>query len=52
MLWDRNNKACDTRDGDGDGNYGLCYRIEALINVIDVMAMMLEVMDIVIGWKL
>ena len=33
------------RDGDGDGP---CYRIEAVMHVIDVMAM---VMDIVMGLK-
>ena len=38
--------ACDRRDGDGDGR---SYRIEVVMHVIDVMAM---VMDIVIGWKL
>ena len=36
-------------DGDGDGH---CYRIEAVMHVIDVMAMVMEVMDIVIGSKL
>ena len=38
--------ACDRRDGDDDGP---CYRIQAVMNVIDVMAM---VMEIVIGLKL
>ena len=37
---------CDRRDCDGDGH---CYRFEAVMHVIDVMAM---VMDIVIGLKL
>ena len=37
---------CDRRDGDGDG---YCYRIEAVMQVIDVMAM---VTDIVKGLKL
>ena len=41
--------ACDERDGDGDGSDGHCYRIQALMHVVDVMAM---VMDIVIGLKL
>ena len=36
----------DKRDGDGDGD---CYRIEAVMQVIDVMAIVMEVMDIVIG---
>ena len=36
-------------DGDGDGH---CYRIEAVMHVIDVMAMVIEVMDIVIRSKL
>ena len=40
---------CDRRDGDGDGSDGYCYRIEALIHVINVMAM---VMNIVIRLKL
>ena len=33
----------------GDGSDGHCYRIEAVMHVIDVMAM---VMDIIIGLKL
>ena len=40
---------CDRRDGNGDGSDGHCYKIEAPMNVIDVMAM---TMDIVIGLKL
>ena len=31
---------------------GHCYRIEAVMFVINVMAMVMEVMDIVIGLKL
>ena len=31
---------------------GHCYRIEAVMHVIDVMAMVMQVMDIVIGLKL
>ena len=38
--------ACVKRDGDGDGH---CYRIQAVMHVIDVMAI---VMDIVIEVKL
>ena len=41
-----NRSACDKRDGDGDGH---SYRIEAVMHVIDVMAM---VMDFVIGLEL
>ena len=41
--------ACDRRDGENDGSDGHCYRIEVVMHVIDVMAM---VMDIVIGLKL
>ena len=41
--------ACDRRDGDGDGH---CYRIEAVIHAREVMAMVMEVKDIVIGLKL
>ena len=37
---------CDRRDGDGDVH---CYRIKALMHVLDVIAM---VMDIAIGLKL
>ena len=48
MLKDSCCNACDRRDGDGVAN---CYRIEAVINVIDVMAMMMEMMNISIGWK-
>ena len=47
MLWYSSCNACDRHDGDGDGH---CYRIEAVMHVIDVMVM--EVMDIVIGSKL
>ena len=39
----------DIRDGHGDGSDGLCYKIEAVMHVIDVMAL---VMDLVIGLKL
>ena len=39
----------DRGDGDGDTH---CYRIEAVMHVIDVMAMVMEVRDIVIGLKL
>ena len=31
---------------------GYCYRIEAVMHVIDEMAMVMEVMDILIGLKL
>ena len=43
---------CDRRDGDGDGSHGHCYRIEAVMHLIDVMAMVMEVMGIFIGSKL
>ena len=46
VVLGRSCNACDRRDGDSDGH---CYRIEAVIHVIDVMAM---VIDIVIGLKL
>ena len=49
MLQDWSVNACDGRDGNGDW---LCYKIEAVMNVLRVMAMVLEVMDIVIGSKL
>ena len=49
MLYDRNCNACDRCECDGDGSDGHCYRIQAVIYVIDVIAM---VMDIVIGDKL
>ena len=39
----------DRRDCDGDGH---CYMIESVMDVIDVMAMVMEVMDIVIAMKL
>ena len=38
----------DRRAGFDDGH---CYGIEAVMHVIDVMAMVMEVMDIVIGFK-
>ena len=41
-----NRSACDRRDGDGNEQ---SYRIEVVMHVIDVMAM---VMDIVIGLEL
>ena len=41
-----NRSACDRLDCNGDGH---CYRIETVMHVIDVIAM---VMDIVIGLKL
>ena len=41
--------ACDRHDGDGDGSDGHCYSIQTLLQVIDFIAM---VMDIVIGLKL
>ena len=40
---------CDRRDGNDEGH---CYRIEAVMYVINVMAIVMEVMDIVIGLKL
>ena len=39
----------DRPDGDGDGINGHCYRIEAVMHVINVMGM---VMHIFIGLKL
>ena len=44
--------ACDRRDGDGARSNGHCYRIQNVMHVIDVMPMVIEVMDIVIGLKL
>ena len=41
--------ACDRRDCDGDGH---CYRIEGVMHVIDVMAMVMEVLVITIRSKL
>ena len=46
---DRSCNACDRRDGNGDGSFGQFYWIEAVMHVIDVMAI---VMDIVIGLML
>ena len=40
---------CVRCNGDDDGSDGHCYKIEALMRVINVMAI---VMDIVIGLKL
>ena len=40
---------CVRCNGDDDGSDGHCYKIEALMHVINVMAI---VMDIVIGLKL
>ena len=41
--------ASDRRDGDGDGQ---CFRNETVMHVIDVMAMVKKVTNIVIGFKL
>ena len=49
---DRGCNACDRRGGDGDGSDEHCYGIEAVMHVIDVMAMVMEVMDVVIVSKL
>ena len=35
--------ACDKRDGNGDGSDGLCFRIEVVMHVIEVMAMMMDI---------
>ena len=40
MLKDRSSHACDRRDADGDGH---CFWIEAVIHVIDVMAMVIDI---------
>ena len=42
----------DRRDGDGDGSDRHCYRIEAVMYVMDVMAMLMVKIDFVIGSKL
>ena len=39
-------------NGDGDGSYGYCLMIETVMHVIDVIAMVMEVLDPVIGLKL
>ena len=52
MFKDRSCNACDRRDADGDGSDGHCYRIEAVMHVMDVMAMVMEVMDKLIRSKL
>ena len=49
MLQDRSCYACDRRDGDFDGH---CYYFQAAMHVIDVMAIVMKVMDIVIRSKL
>ena len=49
LIKDRSCKACDRRDGDGDGH---CSRIEAVVHVIDVIAMVMEVTDIGLAMKL
>ena len=46
---DRSCNKCDRRDCDVGGH---CYKLEAVMHVIDVMAMVIEVMDIVMGSKL
>ena len=49
MLWALVCNTCDRRDGDVNGIDEHSYRIETVIHVIDVIAM---VMDIVIGLNL
>ena len=49
MLKHRGCNVFDRRDVDDVGH---CYRVEAVMHLIDVMAMVMEVMDIVIGLKL
>ena len=49
VFCDEGDNDCVRCNGDGDGSEGHCYRIEIVMHVIDVMAM---VMDIVIGLKL
>ena len=44
--------ACDRRYGDGDESNGHCYRIETVMHVKDVMAMVMEVTGFVIRLKL
>ena len=43
-YWIEACSACDRRDGDGDRH---CFTIEAVIHVLDVMAIVMEVLDIV-----
>ena len=52
VFCDEGDNDCVRCNGDGDGSDGHCYRIETLMHVKDVMAMLMEVMDIVIGLKL
>ena len=52
LLWDRSCNACDRRDRHCHGRNGHCYRIKAVMHVIDMTAMVMEVMDIIIGLKL
>ena len=52
MLKDRSCNARDRRDADVDVSDEHIYRIEAVIHVIDVMVMVIEVIDIVLGSKL
>ena len=49
VFCDEGDNDCVRCNGDGDGSDGHCYRIETVMHVINVMAM---VMDIVIGLKL
>ena len=52
VFCDKNDNDCVRCNGDGDGSDGHRYRIETVMHVIDVRAMVVEVMDIVIGLKL
>ena len=49
VFCDEGDNDCVRCNGDGDGSEGHCYRIEIVMHVIDVMAML---MDIVINLKL
>ena len=52
VFCDEGDNDCVRCNGDGDGSDGHCYTIETVMHVIDVNAMVMVVMDIVIGLKL
>ena len=52
VFCDKSDNDCVRCNGDGDGSDGHCYKSETVMHVIDVMAMVMEVINLVIGSKL
>ena len=48
VFCDEGDNVCFRSNGDGDGSDGHFHKIETVMHVIDVMAMVMEVINIVI----